>query len=132
MATLDDLHALRHQLAAATKQEFDKFWDRFFTLAEQPAFRALGEPYQNDDVRNQALLTAAAILRKNQVRAEGLMVRIAEANMIHGFFTVEGKHMTLVCFPDLMMGTVAMSLGGGQMMYARFSITPESMTKKAM
>lgn len=132
MATLDDLHALRHQLAAASKQEFDKFWDRFFTLAEQPAFRALGEPYQDEAIRNQALLTAAAILRKSKVRAEGLMVRIAEANMIHGFFVVEGKHMTLVCFPDLMMGTVAMTMGGGQMMYARFSTTAASMSQQPM
>ena len=132
MPTLDDLHALRHQLAAANKQEFDKFWDKLFQLSEQPGFRALGEPYANQDIRNQALLTAAAILRKGQVRAEGRMIRIAEANLVHGFFTVEGKHMTLVCFPDLLMGTVAMSMGGGQMMYARFSVTPASMSQKAM
>ncbi len=114
---------LKKRLASAT--DLGAYWNFYFDgFAEDPEFVTSGRPVAAKQLHEPIAAMAAKALGATSVNIEkALFTELPEARLIHGSCFVNGHILCVLFFLDLDLGTIALSMPGGIVAYARFSIT---------
>jgi hypothetical protein len=121
------LPTLKQKLIEA--KQFSDIMEYFFDhFGDDPAIMNLSEPTR-DAVLEQALaqsVKAEFAGKSGAVRLDMRLLQVRDHNFIHGGVTVAGRIGTVIYFPDIEMGLLALSAapGSNETKFYRFRASP--------
>ena len=117
----EKVEVLKRRLRQDT--ELSQFWEYYFThFAEQPSFHKMGSPCSNKVVEDRLRLVGQKLFGRDRILLEDLMlIEIPQFGLIHGACSLQGALASVLYFPEMKAGVIAVARSNGQMTYARIT-----------
>jgi hypothetical protein len=119
---LKKLSTLKDKLMEA--KDFREPWNYFFDhFGDDPEFMMKAGKRADDTVLKQVIAhVGQELFNTPKVSVTNmLLTEIPKYHFIHGGCFIQGRMATLIFFDDIDMGLLAVSMGGHETMFARFS-----------
>jgi hypothetical protein len=117
----DQIVILKRRLRQDTN--LDQFWKYYFDhFAEHPSFKTMGSPCCNEFVADRLRLVGQKLFGQDRILLNDLLlIEIPEFGLIHGVCSLQGSLASVLYFPEMKIGVIAVTRPNGQMTYARIT-----------